>query len=53
MRGSVEDPLERRIASSLLKNEVKDVQNRLSYNSNTLSGLSNTRSLSNIHLSAY
>ena len=48
MRGSVSDPLERRIASSLLKTEYKDQQNRF-----TSSGLLSSKSLANLHLHDY
>jgi len=56
-RGSVSDPLERRVASSLLKGEYKDSLKGTSLYSQTLngpnSGLYTSKSLANLHLNDY
>ncbi|CDW91065.1 UNKNOWN [Stylonychia lemnae] len=50
MRGSVADPLERRIASSLLKGEYKD---SLMHKSSSSTGLYSSKSLANMHMHDY
>ena len=49
VRGGVNDPLERRVASSLMKGEYKDGVSKWTPASTLLA----TKSLSNLHLDAY
>jgi len=50
MRGSVTDPLERRIASSLMRGEYKD---SILTKSASSTGLYSSKSLANMHLHDY